>query len=111
MFQNGRRFSVWFAVGATILVIGLVLQWYPAAVINGMNTRLSQLPMNATNQDEINKLQGAKSSWDVWQVTTFQPLSSVLFAAGIIIIVYSVIQGIFTVASGFKVARKQEKSS
>jgi hypothetical protein len=107
MFHNGRHFAVFFAIGATILIIGLVLQWYPTAVLNGINTRLNQLPMNSTNQDEINKLQGQKSSWDVWQITTFQPLSSILFAVGIIILVYSVIMGIFTIASSYKVVKKQ----
>jgi hypothetical protein len=106
MFHNGKRFTVFFAIGATILVIGLVLQWYPTSVISGINTRLSQLPTNSTNQDEINKLQGQKASWDVWQITTFQPLSSILFAVGIIILVYSFIQGVFTVASSYKVVKK-----
>jgi hypothetical protein len=109
MSQNGSHFKIFFAIGAAILVIGLVLQWYPTAVINGVNTRLSQLPMNSTNQDEINKLQGQKASWDVWQITTFQPLSSILIAVGIIILVYSIIASVFSLASSYKVVKKTEK--
>ena len=110
MFHNGRRFSIFFAIGATILIIGLILQWYPTAVMSGLNTRLNQLSVSGTNQDEINKLRGEINSWDIWQITLFQPMSSILFASGIIILVYSVIQGIFTIASSYKVVKKQEKA-
>jgi hypothetical protein len=104
MFHNGRRFTIFFAIGAIILIIGLVLQWYPTSIVDGLKTRLTQ---SGISQDEITKIQGEISSWDIWQITTFQPLSSLLFAVGIIVIVYSVVQGIFAVTASYKVVKKQ----
>lgn len=105
MFRNGKRFYVLFLVGAAILIIGLILQWYPTSIISAMQERLKQADVTA---DERAKLQGAIASWNIWQITTFQPLSSLLFAVGIIIMVYAVISGIFSVASSYKVVKKQE---
>jgi hypothetical protein len=99
------RFSVLFAVGAVVLIAGLVLQWYPTSIISGMQERLTQSDVSA---DERSKLTGAVSSWDIWQITTFQPLSSVLFAVGIIIIVYAIISGIFAVTQSYRVVKKTE---
>jgi hypothetical protein len=66
--------------------------------------------LKATNltTDERAKLQGALASWNVWEITTFQPMSSVLFAAGIMIMVYAVVSGIFTVTQSYRVVKKAE---
>jgi len=106
MFQNGNRFKILFAIGAVILVIGLIVQWYPASIIGGLEERLKQTGLTS---DERDKLQGALNSWRIWQITTFQPLSSLLFAVGIIILVYSVIYGVFFITSSYKIVKKQEK--
>ena len=94
-----------FLAGAVILIIGLILQWYPTSIIGGMQERLKQSDVST---DERSKLVGALASWSIWQITLFQPLSSLLFAVGIIIMVYAVISGIFSVASSYKVVKKQE---
>jgi hypothetical protein len=106
MFKNGNRFKIFFAIGAVILVVGLVVQWYPTSIIDGMKERLKQTDVST---DERDKLQGALASWNIWQITTFQPLSSLLFAVGIIILVYSIIHGIFSIASSYRVVKKEEK--
>jgi len=106
MFHNGRRFTVLFIIGAVILVTGLIVQWYPNSIVDGMKERLKQSDVTV---DERNQLQGALASWSVWQITLFHPLSSLLFAVGIIILVYSVIQGIFSIVSSYRVVRKEEK--
>jgi hypothetical protein len=98
--------KIFFAIGAAIPVIGLVLQWYPNSVIGGIQQTLSQGGLSA---DETNKLQGSLDSWKVWQITTFQPLSSILIAVGIIILVYSIIASVFSLASSYKVVKKTEK--
>lgn len=106
MFQNGNRFKILFAVGAIILIVGLVLQWYPQSVISGLEERLNDTGLQI---DERSKLQGSLNSWKVWQITTFQPLSSILLAVGIIVLVYSIVSGIFSITSSYKVVKKTEK--
>jgi hypothetical protein len=105
MSLDSKRFTFLFAVGAAILILGLVLQWYPISVVGGLEEKLKETGLST---DERNKFQGALDSWEVLQITTFQPLSSVLFAVGIIIIVYSVISGVFSIASSYKVVKKSE---
>lgn len=106
MFHNGKHFKIYFAIGAVILIIGLIVQWYPASVIAGLEERLGQTGLT---QDERNKIQWTLNSLRIWQITTFQPLSSLLFAVGIIILVYAVIHGIFSITSTYKIVKKQEK--
>jgi hypothetical protein len=99
-------FRLLFTVGAAILVVGLVLTWYPSSVIGGLETRLGQ---SGLSTDERNTDQGALNSWRIWQITTFQPLSNILVIVGIIVMVYSVIAGIFSIASSRRVVKKTEK--
>ena len=105
MFKNGRRFKLWFAIGAVILVVGFVLQWYPASVVGGLEERMSESDLSL---DEFSKLEGARNSWRVWQITTFQPVSNVLIAVGIILLVYSVTHRIFSIVSSYKMTRKAD---
>jgi hypothetical protein len=106
MFKNGNRFKILFAIGTAILIAGLIVNWYPTSIINGMKERLKQTDVST---DERDKLEGALASWDIWQITLFQPLSSLLLAVGIITMVYSVIYGIFSIVSSYKVVKKEEK--
>jgi len=103
MSWSSKRFTVLFTIGVVILIIGLVLQWYPSSVVAGLEERLTHSDLS---KDEWNKLQGSLNSWRVWQITTFQPLSSILIAVGIIIIVYSIISTAFSIASSYKIVKK-----
>lgn len=100
-----KRFPVLFSIGATILILGLVLQWYPTSVIEGLKETLKE---GNLSEDERSKLQGALNSWKVHNITTFQPLSSILLAVGIIIIVYAIISKIFQVASTYKIVKTEK---
>jgi hypothetical protein len=106
MPEIGSNFKLLFAVGAVILVIGLLLTWYPSSVIGGLETRLSQIGLST---NERNADQGALNSWQIWQLTTFQPLSYIFIAVGIIVMVYSVIAEIFSIATSRRVVKKTEK--
>ena len=101
-----KKFGLYFAIGAAILIVGLVLQWYPNSIIDGLEERLNDQTLP---QDERNKLQGALNSWKIHSITTFQPLSSILFAVGIIIIIYSVISATFSIASSYRIVKAKEK--
>ncbi|MCJ7635428.1 hypothetical protein MUP77_23940, partial [Candidatus Bathyarchaeota archaeon] len=60
MSQDLGSFKKWFAIGATALLIGLVLQWYPASVIGGMRERLTQ---SDVTPDEVNVTKANLNSW------------------------------------------------
>jgi hypothetical protein len=106
MPEIGSNFKLLFAVGAVILVVGFLLSWYPSSVIGGLQTRLSQ---SGLSTNEYNTDQGALNSWQIWQITTFQPISYIFIAVGIIIMVYSVIAEIFSIATSRRVVKKTDK--
>jgi len=98
-------FKIWFAVGATILIVGFIVQWYPTSIVEGLEERLSE---SGLSTDERSKLQGALNSWKVHQITAFTPISNILIVVGIITIVYAVISNIFTIVTEYKVVKKEE---
>ena len=102
-----KRFAIYFAVGSAILIIGLALQYYPNGIINGLEERLKETNLPIDERDE---LQGALSSWKVHSITTFQPLSSILFAVGIIVIVYAVTVAVFSLATSYKLVKAEKEN-
>jgi len=108
MSQDWQTYKKWFLIGAIVLLLGLVFQWYPASFISGMRERLTQ--PNLTT-DERTAIQGNLNSWVIWQVGTFQPLSLTLFTAGILILVYSVLTALFSIASSYLVSRKEQANA
>jgi hypothetical protein len=93
MSQNLQSFKTWFAAGAVILLIGLVLQWYPSSVIGGMRERLTQSDVTsaerAATQEDLN-------SWKIQQITLLQPASLGFVAGGILMLIYSVLSALFS---------------
>lgn len=97
-----KKFGIYFAIGSAILIVGLALQWYPNGIINGLKEGLKDTDLAI---DEKNRMEGALNAWKIHTITTFQPLSSVLFAVGIIIIIYSVISEVFSVVTSYKIVK------
>ena len=106
MSKDLTSFKVWFAVGAAVLLIGLALQWYPTSVIRGMRERLTQSDITT---DERTQIQFDLDSWDLNQITMFQPLSLAFFTGGILILIYAILSAIFSIASGYAPDKKAEK--
>ena len=88
MFLTEKQFKIFLLVGAVILIVGLVLWWCPASVIGGLEEKSSETGLS---QDLRDKLQGSLNSWRILQITTFQPLSNILLAVGVIVIVDSIV--------------------
>lgn len=108
MSLEKSRFKILFAIGSVILIIGLVVYWYPMSVIDGLEQNLKEPGLSL---DERNKFEGALGSWKILQITIFSLTSSILFAVGIIIIVYSVISGAFSIAFSHKIVKKGKGES
>lgn len=104
MLQKKNQFTILFAIGAVILVLGLFFSWYPNSVISGMNEIKQQGGLSPTEQ---NKYDEALGSLNIWQITVFNPASSVLSVIGLIIIVYAVIQKIFALSSNNNIDKTQ----
>jgi len=98
------NFKIWFAIGAAILIIGFIVQWYPTSIIGGLEERLDDSDVTT---DERNKLTGALNSWKVHQITTFVPISNILIIIGIVVLVYAVISTGFNIATEYTVVKKK----
>ena len=77
------------ATGVVLLVVGFVFMVTPQAVIGGLEQQLRAYP-EASEQWKAN-LQEKINDQITMQVTFFNPVSSLLFAAGIAMIGYSIV--------------------
>ena len=104
MSHNGQTYKKWFLIGAAVLLLGLIFQWYPTAFINGDTARLAQSSLTTAErtaiQDDIN-------SWTIWQAFTFQPLSLIFFTAGILTLIYSILSLLYSIASDYLISKRQ----
>jgi hypothetical protein len=105
MSQNLQSFKILFAIGATVLLIGLVFQWYPASVIGGMRERLTQ---SSVTTEERTSIQDSLDYWNIQQIMLLQPASLVFTAVGILILIYSVLSTLLSIASGYTAAKRKE---
>lgn len=96
MFQNRNLFTVIFATGAIVLIIGLIFSYYPNSVIAGMQGHMYS---SSLSQQEQWMYQGSLNWWQIEQLTVYQPISYLLLISGIIIMIYAVLSKIFSIAT------------
>jgi len=92
------RFHTIFVLGAIILIAGFMFQWLPEATIAGMERRLTDPILSPERRNE---LEGALLSWEIWKLTTFNPLSITLIVVGVIFILYSILDEVFSLVSKY----------
>jgi len=102
MSENLDGFRRWFIIGAVVLLIGLALQWYPASIIQGYSQQ-STLP-NMSPYD-VNVTRDNINTWRIMQAFWFQPVSLTFFSAGILILAYSVVSGVFAIGLNYSKKR------
>jgi hypothetical protein len=96
MLQTRNLFTIIFATGAVLLIIGLILSYYPNSVIVGLQANLRD--SDFSQQDKL-AFQGSLDWWRIEQLTVYQPISYLLSIGGIIIMVYAVLSKIFSIAT------------
>lgn len=87
------------------MIAGFMFQWLPEATIAGMERRLTDPNLSSERKNE---LQGELLSWDIWKLTTFNPLSITLIVSGIIFILYSILDESFSLVSEYIEAKGSE---
>ena len=78
--KNWNRIIVLFVIGVLAFVVGLILQWYPPYVINGLYDSLKQPNLKI---ETIWMVGGALDWWNNSYINLFLPLSTVLFVISI----------------------------
>lgn len=83
-----RKVSRFFVVGAILVVVGYLIQWYPNTVIAGLEDRLEnpELP-----QGRRSDLLYTIDWWETQRITIFSPVAMVLMIIGLLVVVYAVI--------------------
>lgn len=79
------RFTLFFWVGAILLVIGLGTWWYADSVVRGHEQVLN----SDLSLEEQARVSGSLTWWRIAQITLYTPLSFILITIGIICIVYA----------------------
>jgi hypothetical protein len=79
------RFTLFFWIGAILLVIGLGTWWYADSVVRGHEEVLNY----NLSPEERAQVSGSLTWWRIAQITLYTPLSFILITIGIICIVYA----------------------
>lgn len=90
MSQKSVHLAVLLVISIVTVVAGLILSWYPTAVVSGMNSASIQ---------EMSLDGGALASWNLYQNAIFQPVLNMLTVVGVITMGYVVLSKVFTVVS------------
>ncbi len=107
MSQKPDMFTLVFASGAALVVLGLVCSYYPSSVIAG----LEGLLRGSLSQVDRWMYEGSLSWWQVERLTVYQPISYLLMACGGLVIVYAVLSKAFSLAGVYLKKVKLEGSA
>lgn len=77
-----------FVVGAILLVVGYLVQWYPNTVIVGLEDRLENpgLP-----QDRRSDLLYTIDWWETQRIAVFNPVGTIFMIVGLLVVVYAIV--------------------
>ena len=99
------RFNTIFVLGAIVLIGGFMLQWWPESTISVMERRLTDPNISLERRNE---LEGTLFAWEMWDLTTFNPLSITLIVVAIIFMLYAILDEVFSLVSKSIEAKAQE---
>ncbi|PVX23077.1 MAG: hypothetical protein CW691_11725 [Candidatus Bathyarchaeum sp.] len=90
-----NNFKKMYIVGATLLIISLIIWLVPTVFLGSIEGRMDHLSLrNYLTETEAKMSQDLQWShiwWETQQTTIFNPVATVLLAIGLIIIIYGVI--------------------
>jgi hypothetical protein len=99
MSWSWRNFSVIFAVGTILVIVGLILAWYPHSVIMGLENSIVKGDLS---QEDMWTHTGSLSWWRLAAVQLFGPLSNIVISLGGLIIIYGVSYSVFSIWNNTK---------
>ncbi len=83
-----RKVGKFFMVGAILVVVGYLIQWYPNMVIAGLEDRLEnpELP-----QGRRSDLLYTIDWWETQRITIFSPVATILMISGLLVVLYAIV--------------------
>jgi len=83
-----KKVGRFFVVGAILLFVGYLIQWYPNTVIVGLEDRLENpgLP-----QDRRSDLLYTIDWWETQRIAVFNPVGTILMIIGLLVVVYAIV--------------------
>lgn len=93
IFVKKNRISVFFWLGAVLILAGIVVSLYVDSVIKVHEERLFS-PFSNLTQEEKWALEGSYQWWRMARITFYYPLSIILIAVGLVALSYSFILAI-----------------
>lgn len=94
MSWNWKKLAFPFAVGAAILMTGIIISTYADSVIGGVQETLRQGGLTIAQQDYYQSMLGW---WKLAKITSYGPIAYLTTVTGIIVIIFSICFSIFTI--------------
>ena len=88
VFIQRNKIATSFWIGAILILTGIGLSVYVDSVIKSHQEKLFSPFSNLTQQEKWD-LEGALEWWRMARITTYNPLSIMLIAAGFVALIYS----------------------
>jgi hypothetical protein len=92
MSQKSVHVTTLIAINIAVILLGLILAFYPASNVSAMNTASNQ----AVELDEQSVQNSFHATWTQMQNTIFQPISRILTVIGVITMGYLVLSKAFS---------------
>ena len=92
-----RNFALIFALGVILISIAAAIQLFPQSVISQLQ---SNLDSGQLSQQDAWDQEASLRWWKLALWQTYQPMSSVINSAGMLMIILSVLYGVFALAYG-----------
>ena len=94
--MSGRSlFKALFLYASLLIIVSLFLWLFPSVFLGGINGRIDELTLKGrlseAEQRTLNSLQWSRVWWETQSAVLFNPIAIILFAIGVIIILYGVI--------------------
>ena len=92
-----KIFALIFALGVILVFVAAAIPLYPQSVISKLQ---SNLDSGQLSQQDTWDQEGSLRWWKLALWQTYQPISSVINNAGLLMIILSVLYGVFALAYG-----------
>lgn len=93
VFIQRNKIAASFWIGAILILIGIGLSVYVDSVIKSLEEKLYS-PFLDLTQQEIWDLEGSYEWWRMARITTYDPISIMLIAVGLVVLTHSFLSAV-----------------
>ena len=93
--KKRKQLRSWFATGAVVVVLSLLLWVIPSVIIGGIEARMynleSQSALTTTESNLLSNLGYSRNWWEITKISVLEPIAMVVLVIGLFLIAYGFI--------------------